>query len=454
MASKITRSFVRCLKGRRYYGAQAQASFASEAVQTAEPKVSVSENGMTVVSVDSSLPVSRLALVIKAGARYENAEEIGITHFLRSIPHLSTQKMSSFMLVNVIEHAGGVLRVEANRDYMIYNIECPKGNISSIAASLGAMTLRPAYFDHEIAKVGKTLNYDLAVQQEQPTSRVFEALHQAAFRTNLGNSLYCPQHLTGSFTPELIQGFVERNFTADRMALVGIGVDNDLLKNLAGEFPSKSGSSAESTPAKYYGGELREFMAGEETCVAVATEGPSLSSKDMYAAGVLQMIIGSGAHVKWNSGSPSNRLTNAVATATDNECSLVGLNVNYSDSGLVGFFVNGSADHIGQGLKAAFQEFTKLTKDSLTDKDIEVGKYKLKAEVSMSMENGGNLLLDYGDQALRTGNIKSLDDVIQAIDQVKASDVNNIAKKMVSGKVSMATVGDLSTAPYLDQVFK
>ncbi len=55
-------------------------------------------------------------------------------------------------------------------------------------------------------------------------------------------------------------------------------------------------------------------------------------------------------------------------------------------------------------------------------------------------------------QAMITGRLTSTDDVCAEIDRVTLSDVQDVAKRVINGKASMAAVGDLAHTPFLDQI--
>lgn len=85
-------------------------------------------------------------------------------------------------------------------------------------------------------------------------TELVEALHQAAYRTGLGNSLYMAEHAVGRFSGEMLHSFVNNFFTSDNMAVVGIGVDHDHLVNLAKTHIAAGSSQSTIAPSKYHGG--------------------------------------------------------------------------------------------------------------------------------------------------------------------------------------------------------
>lgn len=126
-------------------------------------------------------------------------------------------------------------------------------------------------------------------------TQVVELLHKVAFRTGLANSLFCPQHLVGKHTSELLQSFVAANLRADNAAVVGVGISHDRLVAYAQSLALKAGQPASSAASKVYGGEVRVETSSPLAYVAVAAVGASLAdTKNVIAFALLQRTLGTG----------------------------------------------------------------------------------------------------------------------------------------------------------------
>jgi len=120
-------------------------------------------------------------------------------------------------------------------------------------------------------------------------------LHKVAFRSGLANSLYCPSHLVGKHTPEILQSYVAANLRADNAAVVGVGIAHDRLVAYAQSLALKAGQSAPVAASKVNGGEIRLETGGSLAFVAVAATGASLAdTKKMIAFALLQRFLGVG----------------------------------------------------------------------------------------------------------------------------------------------------------------
>ena len=80
-------------------------------------------------------------------------------------------------------------------------------------------------------------------------------------------------------------------------------------------------------------------------------------------------------------------------------------------------------------------------------------KAQLKADLLMAEESSSGLLEELSLQALlNKGNVIAVADLVTAIGQISAADVNAAASKVASGKLAMAAIGNLSSTPYVDEL--
>ncbi|XP_076458999.1 cytochrome b-c1 complex subunit 2, mitochondrial-like isoform X2 [Babylonia areolata] len=455
MASVLSRRALRGLQVRLYSAtARQEPKDTSVPLRPQPPKLTKLPNGVTVASLENYSPVSRVALVANAGARFEDGDNLGVTHCLRLASGLSTQNLSSFYITRSVEQAGADFTCSSTREYMFYRIDCLRNDLDLVTKVLAETTTAPALKPWELADLGVNMGLDLANLKAQPHVQLFDMLHKAAFRDTLGRSLYAPEFMVGKYTSEQLLHYMKTYFSAGRLALVGVGVDHEHLVAQAKQITPFTSAGAVNNKAKYSGDEIRMEMGGDFTYAAVAVEGPSLAGKDLLYAAVLQNVMGMGPYIKYSSGSTTSRLSQAASKATTHPFAVSCLNANYTDGGLFGFYAIAQAREIEKVLRAAFNQFAAVTKTGLEDKDVERAKNQLKAQISMYREGGDAVLCDLAEQALGSEEILSTADLLSMVDCITSSDVTGVAKKLVNGKPSMAACGNLSRTPYLDSLMQ
>lgn len=236
------------------------------------------------------------------------------------------------------------------------------------------------------------------------------------------------------------------------MALVGLGVSHDALKQVGEQYLSvHKGAGAPAVKAVYRGGELRAECGGALVHALVTCEGAVTGSAEANAFSVLQRLLGAGPHVKRGSNMTS-RLSQGIAKATTQPFDATAFNATYSDSGLFGLYTISQAHSAREVISAAMTEVKAIAEGRLTADDLTRAKNQLQADYLMSLENSESWLEELGVQVLSSGSYSSPQSVTQSIDSVTSSDVVKAAKKFVESKKTMSCCGHLANTPFVDEL--
>uniref|UniRef100_A0A8C8LVY0 Ubiquinol-cytochrome c reductase core protein 2a n=1 Tax=Oncorhynchus tshawytscha TaxID=74940 RepID=A0A8C8LVY0_ONCTS len=404
--------------------------------------VSKLPNGLVIASLENYSPVSSVGVFVKAGTRYETVENQGVSHVLRLAANLTTKGASAFRICRGVEAVGGSLRSVSMESTALY----------TVIEYLINVTMTPEFRPWEVDDLTSRVKVDRALAHQCSQIGVIEKLHEAAYKNALSNSLYCPDYMVGKVSGEQLQSFVQNNFTSARMALVGLGVNHSVLRQVGEQFLSvRSGAGVAGAKAVYRGGELRVQNGAGLVHSLIASEGGVTGSAEANAFSVLQRVLGAGPHVKRGS-NVTSKLSQGIANATTQPFDATAFNATYADSGLFGVYSIAQADSAGEVIKAAIAQVTGVAKGGVSEDDVTRAKKQLKAEYLMSMESSEGLLEEMGAQALSSGAYHSPETVTQSIDSVSHADVVNAARKFVDGKKSMAASGHLANTPFVDEL--
>uniref|UniRef100_A0A8B9KCM6 Cytochrome b-c1 complex subunit 2, mitochondrial n=1 Tax=Astyanax mexicanus TaxID=7994 RepID=A0A8B9KCM6_ASTMX len=404
-----------------------------------EVQVTKLPSGLVIASLENYSPASRIGVLVRAGSRYETLDSLGVTHLLRLASGLTTKGASAFRICRGIEAVGGSLGF----------VFC---FIYTVMEYLINVTTAPEFRPWELAELTPRVKLDNAIASKSVQIGVLENLHAAAYKNALSNSLYCPDYMVGKISTDQMHTFVQNNFTSGRMALVGLGVDHAVLKQVGEQFLNiRSGTGTAGSNAVYHGGELRQQTGDSLVHAALVAEGAAVSSAEATAFGVLQHVLGVGPRVKRGSNTTS-LLDQAISKVSTQPFDASAFNASYSDSGLFGVYTISQAATTRDVIKAAFGQVSSIAQGNLAASDLSRAKAQLKAEYLMSIESSESLLESIGTQALTEGTYHSPEAITQKVDAVSSSDVINAAKKFVSGKKAMAASGHLVNTPFLDEI--
>ena len=255
---------------KRQFAQAAVARTEREFVKAEPLKVSTLPNGLTVASIENHSPVTTLGVVIKAGARNEGHDNAGVSHALRIASGMATKKNTAFnicrniqqvrknrirkgqlqtvqfkefrfyildlscgwhccifFLIFDVSQVGGNMSCTQGREHTLYAVQTTRDQAEVGVDYLTDSVSNSVYKPWEVERSLPRLKLDLATRS--PATQALELLHQAAFRTGLGNSLYSPGHKVGSHGTAVINQFVSKHFTSGRAAILGVGISHQAL---------------------------------------------------------------------------------------------------------------------------------------------------------------------------------------------------------------------------------
>eukprot|EP00126_Sphaerothecum_destruens_P007896 Sdes_comp20025_c0_seq1m12778 len=418
-----------------------------------KPNVTKLPNGFTVATTKCFGPASYLSVLVAAGSRYETPELLGASHVLRNMVYSSNAKRSGFRIVREFESLGIYLQATASRQNLVLSAQFfPKSNVSTVLETFSDILTSPVYHPWEIKESKKRVQQESIAAQQNPQTMVVEAAHLAAFRFGLGNSIFAkPHHKIDS---DRLHEFSQNRVAASTAILVSSGVQEKEMESLLGSSFSTLASAPSngvfsSSPAPYFGGELRQESADEKLHLLLGFQGASYADSSSLALGVFQHILGVGKSVQY--GKSHGRLESFLSNSKSlqHPAEAQAFNFTYPDAGLFGVYAVCSpccAETVAKTIQEAVLE----TASNVKDQEIVRGKQALKLSILTAAETPASYMTDLGCKLLHTGKYRTPLDTCAAIDKLSTAEIRAAMKKAVSSKPTFVVRGDVSVAPYLD----
>jgi len=399
-------------------------------------------NNVTVSSIETNKPISKLAVFFRAGSRFETDATQGVTQMLRIAAGLGTSGSSQFGLTRNIEQAGGTLQCTAGREYISYTIEATRDRIANVDKFLQDVAMYQNFRPWELKDNVPRLRLERTLRP--PEVRVMELIHKSAYRKGLGYSLYSPKWMIGNHSSDMLDNFVNSNF--GQACVVGIGLPHEKVIEFASRLNVKA-QVGKPIPGQFHpGSEVRKETNDQLAYVALAIEGAGINNpKGQVASALAQRVLGAGARTKrgLNCG---GKLLSAVVAGNDTEVAATGFSANYADSGILGVFVAATPQLIDQSTRKAADA---LLRSSASEEEVTRAKNQLKADLALATESDSGTLEELGLQSLLNGKVASTSELNALIDSVTSNDVNGLVQK---GKLSMASYGNVANVPHIDQL--
>ena len=276
----------------------------------------------------------------------------------------------------------------------------------------------------------------IAVDAVDPYDLTLEHLHRAAYRNGpLGNSNISPVYRAGKFCPKKLANFARSRLVAGESAIVGINVDHALLCQFGNEQNAiHDGKCSTAVASPYYGGDTREATGSQLAHVAIAGAGVGLNDvKGVAVQHVLAAAIGHGPVTKYSPHLGHGVVTSSVLKAANqNPVGIAPLNINHSDSGLVGVYLVANGERIEPYVRAAVDGLKKLGSGGASDDVLAITKKSAELNILIRGENPTTLATDRAAQLLASGSTQTPLELVEAVRNVNSDEVKKVKIKKSS----------------------
>ncbi|KAI9815699.1 MAG: ubiquinol-cytochrome c reductase core subunit 1 [Pycnora praestabilis] len=418
--------------------------------------------GVKLASRDLSGPTTSLAMVAKAGTRYQILP--GMADALEKFAYKVCsedsglrrgRRRTALRITRETELLGGELSAYHSRENMVIGAKFLRDDLPYFVELLGEVATQTKYTSWEWNE-DVIPNIHLAQKKLLGSTGqlAINSAHGVAFHRGLGTPLHpsSSSALSKYLHDDYVADYAKAAYSKPNIAIVANGATNTELSKWVGEFfgaapsaPPSDVPKLESPPTKYYGGEERIAHASGNTMI-LAFPGSSSSTGGSYKPeiAVLAALLGGQSSIKWAPG---------FSLLSKSSSSYIGAHVSttykeYSDAGLLYITIEGSPKDVRGASGEAVKALKSVAEGKTSKEDIKkaVALAKFRA-----LENGQDIhagLELTGAGLIEGGKAFQIDEVGKAIDGVSEEQVKKIAKTLIDGRATVSTVGDLYALPY------
>ncbi|KAI2615161.1 LuxS/MPP-like metallohydrolase [Hypoxylon sp. NC1633] len=435
------------LAQRRGYAAAASSSPSSFNYDTTEVA------GVKVATRDSHGPTTKLAVVARAGTRYQSIP--GLTVGLEEFAFKNTKRRQALRIVREAELLGGQLIAYHTREALVLEASFLREDIPYFTELLAEVISQTKYSTYEFHEdVERVLKVKQSKLANDVSAIALDAAHAVAFHTGLGAPLYPPisSPLKGYLNEHTVAAYAATVYAKSNIALVGDGATTTALHKWTEQFfkdvPASPSDAAvlNTKPTTYYGGEQRTAHSAGNSLV-IAFPGSSFGTFKPEIA-VLAALLGGQPNVKWSPG--FTLLSKAAASAPGVAAS--GTNLAYSDAGLLTIQVTGASVSVRKAGEEAVKALKGISEGTVSKEDLTKAIAKAKFDALEGSQSGVSTLLSAGSGIIHTGKPFQIAETITSINGVTADLLKTTAKALIDGKATVAAVGDLYVLPYAEEL--
>jgi predicted Zn-dependent peptidase len=116
----------------------------------------------------------------------------------------------------------------------------------------------------------------------------------------------------------------------------------------------------------------------------------------------------------------------------------------YRDTGCLSVYAGTSIESARKVVREVTGEFRLLKEEAIGEEELRRAKDHLKGSLMLSLESTGSRMSNLARQEMYFGRFFSLDELVESIEAVDASDVQNIARKFFDARqIALTVLGNL-----------
>ncbi|KAA6452420.1 MULTISPECIES: M16 family metallopeptidase [Bacillus] len=397
----------------------------------------VLENNPTVRSV-------AIGVWIGTGSRHETPEINGISHFLEHMFFKGTSTRSARDIAESFDRIGGQVNAFTSKEYTCYYAKVLDEHANYALDVLADMFFHSSFDENELKKEKNVVYEEIKMYEDAPDDIVHDLLSKATYGNHsLGYPILGTEETLDSFNGDSLRQYMDDFYTPDRVVISIAGnVTDSFIKDVEkwfGTYEAKGAASGMKQPEFHYE-KLTRKKETEQAHLCLGFNGLEVGHPDIYNLIVLNNVLG---------GSMSSRLFQDVREDKGLAYSVFSYHSSYEDSGMLTIYGGTGAKQL-QLLSETIQEtLGTLKRDGITPKELENSKEQMKGNLMLSLESTNSKMSRNGKNELLLGKHKTLDEIINELNEVNLESVNGLARRMFTDDYALALIspsGDMPTS--------
>jgi len=337
-------------------------------------------NGVRLLHLKTSGPVSHIAVYINAGTRDEEPGKNGMAHFIEHTIFKGTARRKAYHVLTRLESVGGELNAFTSKEETCIFATFLTEHFTRAAELVSDILIRPTFPDKELKKEKDVILEEINSYRDNPSEEIFDVFEENIFHEHpLGkNILGVPDDLLG-FTRYDIHDFLRNNYSGPGMLVCTSG-DLDFRKvSLYVEKYFEALPSGVPQQQRQPFGEYRSFNISlprttfQAHCM-IGNVAYDRKDERRYPLYLLNNILGGPAM--------NSRLNLAVRERHGYAYTVESAFLPYTDSGIFSIYFGTDNDTLKKTLALVFKELEKLRTQSLGAMQLSQGSCLIRASTN------------------------------------------------------------------------
>lgn len=394
------------------------------------------QNGVRIVL--EHIPTVRSVAIgvwIGTGSRNENPESNGVSHFLEHMFFKGTKTRTAREIAESFDSIGGQVNAFTSKEYTCYYAKVLDTHADFALEVLSDMFFHSTFDEEELKKEKNVVYEEIKMYEDTPDDIVHDLLGRAIYGNHpLGYPILGTEETLATFTGETLKQYMNDLYTPENVVISIAGnVPESFIKEVEKYFGSYEAGTTQKTEnlPVFHTNQITRKKETEQAHLCLGYEGLKVGHEDIYSLIVLNNVLG---------GSMSSRLFQEVREQRGLAYSVFSYHSAYQDSGILTIYGGTGAKQLDVLFETIQETLEKLKKEGITEKELINCKEQLKGSLMLSLESTNSRMSRNGKNELMIKRHRSLDEIVNQIDQVTKIGVDSLANTIFTDKYSVALV--------------
>jgi len=378
-----------------------------------------------------------MGIWVGTGARRDPVGQTGISHFIEHMLFKGTSNRSAEEIAKVVDSTGGNLDAYTAKELVSYNTKVIDDHLPLGFDVLADLVLNPLFQPEDIGKEKGVILEELKMEVDNPEYLVHETFFSHFWKKHsLGRSILGTKTTINSFTQEMLQTYWRDVYVPANLVITAAGrLEHDAIVSLVssyfGSLPAGSPATDEAAPETQPPLILKNKRSLEQVHLCIGVPALPIAHPRRYGCYVLSTMLGGGM---------SSRLFQNVREKHGLAYSIfTELNL-YRDSGCLAVYSGTSTENVKKVVGMVIDEFRQISDEPIPAEELRRAKDHLKGSLALSLESTSSRMSNLARQELFFGRFFSIDEMVEAVEQVTAEEVQEIARSFFAGRQIGATI--------------
>lgn len=383
-------------------------------------------NGIKVIYLKREAFVAHMGVMIHAGSRFEQPDEMGLAHFIEHCIFKGTQKRKALDIFTDLDSVGGELNAYTNKEEICVHASFRKIHFEIASELLGDIVWNASFPDDEIKKEKEVVLDEIISYLDTPSERIFDDFEANLFNGNsLGYNVLGTRKSVKSFDKEHLLNYVKKHFAPNNMVISFVGnIELEEVKAVLEQDYGHIHRSYEHQEVNVVDAvstfHKREVKSNYQTHTLIGGKAPSYNDIARRGMTLLTNVLGGPAL--------NSRLTLSVRETYGYAYNVEANYTSYSDVGFWTIYLGTDKKYLDRALDLVYKELEIVKSNNLTKDELEQAKEQLKGHVALSLDSNLELMFNIGKSVLMHGKVDSIQEIYDQIDEISLDELKEIAE--------------------------